>query len=392
VRVLVITDDRVGPVMAGSAMRAWELAGALSAAGHEVRVAAAEGSRAPAGGGPTVVRRPSLRWAEVVVTPPWVLRPRAAVTRKTLIIDGATPLLAELAAMPVSQRVDRRSRTARARLPLALARADAVLAAGAAQEQWWRRRLEDAGRSEVPLLQVPFGVPESDPAAERDEIPGVPASWAVVLWWGGVWPWLDLETLLAARARLGNAPVSVVVPTARRPGAASPSIDGVMLAALATRHGLEPPQVVGLERWVPYGERHRILNRTSLLAVLHLPGEEAQLAFRTRALDGVWAGVPLLVTEGGAVADLVRERGWGAVVPPREPRQTAAAIELALAERQQLRFRSALAADRDAWRWGRVTEPLVHLLPRLPVVPRGGLWWAVARAAWALIGGRGGEA
>jgi hypothetical protein len=100
----------------------------------------------------------------------------------------------------------------------------------------------------------------------------------------------------------------------------------------------------------------------------------------------------LLVTEGGAVADLVRERGWGAVVPPREPRQTAAAIELALAERQQLRFRSALAADRDAWRWGRVTEPLVHLLPRLPVAPRGGLWWAAARAAWALIGGRGGAA
>ena len=381
-----MTDDRVGPVMAGSALRAWELACVLAAAGHEVRVAAAEGSRSPSGRGPSVVRRPSWRWAEAVVAPPWVVRPRPLGAGKRLVVDGATPLLAELAAMPSSRRVDRRRRTARASLQLALGRADAVLAAGSAQERWWRRRLDAAGRSEVPVLQVPFGVPESDPAADRDEIPGVPPNWAVVLWWGGVWPWLDLETLLAARARLGSAPVSVVVPTGRRPGAESPTIDDVMLAALSTRHGLEPPQVVGLERWVPYHERHRILNRTSLLAVLHLPGEEAELSFRTRALDGVWAGVPMLLTEGGAVADLVRERGWGAVVPPREPRQTAAAIELALAERQQLRFRSALAADRDGWRWGRVAEPLVAILPRLPQAPRGRFLWAAAKAAWALAG------
>lgn len=390
-RALVITDDRVGPVMAGSALRAWELAVALEAAGHEVRVAAGEGSRSPSGIGPRLVRRPSWRWAEAIVTPPWVLGPRPLGAKKRLVADGATPLLAELAAMPRTPRVDRRRRTAGASLQLALARADAVLAAGEAQQGWWQRRLDAAGRREVPVLQVPFGVPEVAPAAERDELPGVPPTWAVVLWWGGVWPWLDLETLLAARARLGDVPVSVVVPTGRRPGAASPSVDEVMLAALAARHGLEPPQVVGLERWVPYHQRHRILNRTSLLAVLHHPGEEAELAFRTRALDGVWAGVPLLVTEGGAVADLVRERGWGAVVPPREPRQTAAAIELALAERQQLRFRAALAADRDGWRWSRVAEPLVSLLPRLPQAPRGRFCWAAARAAWALAG-RGGSA
>lgn len=385
-RVLVVTDDRVGPVMAGSALRAWEIARALGAAGHDVRVAAAGGSQAPAGGGPLVVRRPSWRWAEAVVTPPWVFGPRPLGAAKRLVVDGATPLLAELAAMPSSPRVKRRRRTARAGLQLALARADAVLAAGTAQETWWRRRLDGSGRPRVPVLQVPFGVPEADPAADRDQIPGVPPTWAVVLWWGGVWPWLDLETLLAARARLGDAPVSVVVPTGRRPGADSPSVNEIMLAALARRHGLEPPQVVGLERWVPYHERHRILNRTSLLTVLHVPGEEAELAFRTRALDGVWAGVPLLVTEGGAVADLVRERGWGAVVPPREPRQTAAAIELALSERQQLRFRSALASDRDSWRWRRLAEPLVTLLPQLPQAPRGRFWWAAARAAWALAG------
>ena len=39
-RVLFLTDDRLGPAMAGSALRAWELANALAGAGHDVRLTA----------------------------------------------------------------------------------------------------------------------------------------------------------------------------------------------------------------------------------------------------------------------------------------------------------------------------------------------------------------
>ncbi len=42
-RVLFLTDDQLGPAMAGSALRAWELANAIANAGHEVRLAAAPG-------------------------------------------------------------------------------------------------------------------------------------------------------------------------------------------------------------------------------------------------------------------------------------------------------------------------------------------------------------
>jgi len=76
-KVLVLTDDRVGPVMAGSALRAWELARVLLSAGHDVVVAAASGSRHPEGHGPTVVEDPPWRWAEALVSPPWCLPPRA---------------------------------------------------------------------------------------------------------------------------------------------------------------------------------------------------------------------------------------------------------------------------------------------------------------------------
>jgi len=378
----VLTDDRVGPVMAGSALRAWELARVLLAAGHDVVLAAASGSRHPEGHGPKVVEDPRWRWAEALVSPPWCLPPRAFLGNHLLVIDGITPLLAELSASSTSALVRRRRRTAAARLPLVAARADAVLVAGDAQTAWWSKVFES--RPEVPLLTVPFGIAETDPPPEACAIEGVPDDWSVVLWWGGVWPWLDLDTLLAARSRLGRAKVSVVVPTAARPGASAAPISAAELLAAAARHGLKAPEVVPLERWIPYAERHHVLNRSALVAVLHRPGEETDLSFRTRALDGVWACVPLLLSEGGVVAGIAHREGWGGVVPPGNIDWAAAAMDLLLTERTQNRCRASLADTRDHWRWSVVARPLVEALPSLPATHRRGLAPAAARAAATL--------
>jgi glycosyltransferase involved in cell wall biosynthesis len=389
-RIAVLTDDRVGSVMAGSAIRAYELAGALSDAGHAVRLVAAPSSQTPDGDEQRLVEPTRWRWPDAVVSPAWSLPPRAFFGRHLLIADGVTPLLAELAELPNEVGVVRRRRTAAARLPLVAARADAILVAGPAQVEWWSRHVRR--RFGTPLLNVPFGIPDDPQFDERDQIPGVPEDWAVVLWWGGVWPWLDLETLLAARARLGAVPVSVVVPTAPRPGSEVATFSGVDLEAAARRHGLQPPQLVALDRWIPYHRRHRVLNRASLIAVLHRPSDESVLSFRTRALDGVWAGVPLLLTEGGEVARLAREHGWGGVVPAGDVQATAAAMQLMLGEREQLRVRAAIASSRDAWRWSAVVEPLLRTLPDLPAVRRLSLADALIDAARTLLVPPGSEA
>jgi len=382
-RVLVLTDDLVGPSMAGSALRAWELARVLLSAGHEVVLTAAAGSSHPEGHGPPVVSNPPWRWADAIVSPPWCLPPRAFLGNQLLVIDGVTPLLAELSASPSTPEIVRRHRTAGARLPLVASRADAILVAGDRQAEWWSKQL--AGRIDVPLITVPFGIPDTDPPADIDSIEGVPAGWSVVLWWGGVWPWLDLDTLLSARAHLASAKVSVVVPTAVRPGSGA-CLTTDDLEAAGARHGLQRPALVPLEHWVPYARRYRILNRSAVLAVLHRPGLETALSFRTRSLDGVWATVPLLLSEGGAVSDIANSEQWGAVVPPGNAKLAAAALDLLLAERTQNRCRVALAKARDDWRWSVVAQPLVEVLPALGKVSRRNLVAASLRAAAALAG------
>jgi glycosyltransferase involved in cell wall biosynthesis len=381
VRILVATDDTVGPVMAGSALRAVELARVLGCHGHELRLAA-PGSPAPGEDVPPLVAAPPWDWAEAVVAPPWSLPPRAFLGRHLLIADGITPLLAELAAMPPTPARARRLRTAAARLPLVAARADAVLVGGPAQVEWWSEQVR--GRFGLPLLTVPFGIPGEPPPPERGRVAGVPDDWAVVLWWGGVWPWLDLDTLLDARARLGRAPVSIVVPVGRRPGTHDPGWSAVELEGAVRARGLAPPQVVALDEWVPYRDRHRILNRAALVAVLHRSGDEAALSFRTRALDAVWAGVPLLLSEGGEVSRLAHQHGWGDVVPPGDDAAAAAAIERLLADGEQMRCRAALTHSRPSWTWSRVAEPLLAALPELPRVAHRSLLPAALRAAFAL--------
>jgi glycosyltransferase involved in cell wall biosynthesis len=382
-RILVLTDDLVGPEMAGSALRAWELARVLLGAGHEVVLSAASGSAHPEGHGPPVVDRPPWSWSDVVLAPPWCLPPRAFLGQHLLVVDGVTPLLAELDACPTTPEIIRRRRTASARMPLVISRADGVLIASEEQALWWSNRL--GKRTDVPLIQVPFGIPETDPSGDVDPIEGVPAGWSVVLWWGGVWPWLDLETLLAARARLGSAKVSVVVPTAKRPGGGV-TMTTRDLEAAAARHGLRGPAVVPLECWVPYADRDRILNRSAVLAVLHHPGPETELSFRTRVLDGVWAAVPLLLSEGGAAARTANAEGWGAVVPPGDAKLAAAALDLLLGDRSQDRCRALLATARDRWRWSAVAQPLVKALPGLSKSSRRRLLPAVLRAATILTG------
>jgi glycosyltransferase involved in cell wall biosynthesis len=384
VRVLVVTDDRLGPAMAGSALRAWEIARALAASGFEVRIAAARGSTAPAPG-PPLDDRPRWRWAEVVVAPPWSLPPRAFLGRHCLVVDGATPLLAELASLPDSAEVVRRRRTAAARLPLVLSRCDALLVAGAAQRRWWSGRLGPR-RPDLPILDLPFGIPAEPPTGEPQDIEGVPRHHAVVLWWGGVWPWLDLDTLLAARARLGAAPVSVVVPVAARPGGAAARFGPSELHEAAARHGLRSPRVVGLSEWVAYDRRDRVLRRAAAMAVLHRAGDESDLSFRTRAMDGVWAGVPLLLSEGGEVADLARRHGWGAVAPVGDIRAVAAAMELLLGEREQDVCRRALVASRASWTWERLCRDLVDLLPRLTTAGRSPVLPAALRSGLVAAG------
>ncbi|NJP07416.1 MAG: glycosyltransferase family 4 protein, partial [Chloroflexaceae bacterium] len=68
--------------------------------------------------------------------------------------------------------------------------------------------------------------------------------------------------------------------------------------ALADELGLRDTTVFFNDHWVPYTERGRYLLEADIGISTHLEHIETRFAFRTRVLDYIWAGLPMVVSDG----------------------------------------------------------------------------------------------
>src|SRR4029453_7245132 len=68
--------------------------------------------------------------------------------------------------------------------------------------------------------------------------------------------------------------------------------------------------------WVPAERRYDLLRDVDLLAAPHRPSLETRFSLRTRFLDALAAGCPVVTSEGGAMSRLLAEHRAGWVVPP----------------------------------------------------------------------------
>jgi hypothetical protein len=115
--------------------------------------------------------------------------------------------------------------------------------------------------------------------------------------------------------------------------------------------------------WVPYRQRAGYLLEADIGASCHLEHIETRFAFRTRLLDYIWAGLPMLVTEGDVLANLVERERLGFAVPAQDERATRDALSLLIgwvagAEDYASRFEGV----RQELTWRRAVEPLARFL------------------------------
>jgi hypothetical protein len=119
--------------------------------------------------------------------------------------------------------------------------------------------------------------------------------------------------------------------------------------------------------WVPYADWPNVLLESDAALTLH-PRDtlEARLAFRTRVLDYLWAGLPTVASRGDVLAELIEANGLGAVVPPEDPSAVAAGwLQVLAADRGALEGR--FEAVRRTLTWEAAARPLVAFCrqPRL---------------------------
>lgn len=371
-RVLCPLDEPLadgGGRMAGLQVRVYELASALARAGHDVRVAVP--SPAPVAPAPfrTIAMDALGDPVDVWITHPRMVAPLAPRVRaRALVVDGyESPFgsfLSHAAALVgrVGERaVDDYRATAVAFLG-AFARADRVLCANESQRVSYLTALAMLGRitprTPAPdlVLQVSSGASGVPPPRLRDATPHDP----VLLWCGGCYPWFDVETYLAAlpaivarvpAVRLRFAGIDGVgdggLPLARR-------IREVVAAtpALASRAEFVP--------WRPYAERGALYAEADVGVCTYGAHLETRLSMRTRVIDMIWGGLPLVVSAGDDLSGVVAGQGLGRAVPPGDATALAEAVCALLDDpgaRSQASQRAAALA-RGELSWDHQVAPL----------------------------------
>jgi hypothetical protein len=129
--------------------------------------------------------------------------------------------------------------------------------------------------------------------------------------------------------------------------------------ALAEELGLTGKHVFFNDGWVEYAQRQNFLMEATLGVTTHFDSAETRFAFRTRALDYLWVGLPVVTTEGDWFAELVDREGLGLSVPPEDPDALADALYRLLSDPAMMETcRERAAAVRPSLRWSVVLEPL----------------------------------
>ena len=387
-RILILSEDPIRQKMAGPAIRCWHMALELSRE-CDVRLVSWKSierrsddftlAYVAADDNATMIQHED--WMDVVIVQGVGFRQFESIrhTQKVVVADLYDPFhleqLEHKKHLPAGQWRDE-VRKAVSLLDEQIARADLFLCASERQRDLWIGSLSALGRvnplnySADPTLGslvriVPFGLPDSPPIQTRHAIkgtvPGIDPSDKVLIWGGGIYEWFDPITLIDAMGILAptHPEVKLYFLSAQHfnQEIADMNIVG-QTRDRSARLGLTDKSVFFNSSWVDYDDRANYLMDADLGVSTHHLHAETRFSFRTRILDYLWAGLPVVTTEGDTFAELVERRGLGAVVPAGDPEALAAAIIATLSPPATASAAEAVAAVRPTLAWSQALSPL----------------------------------
>ncbi len=398
--VLIISDDVVGDKMAGPGIRAWEIARSL-ARGLNAVLAIPDYSPGDTGGLPgggtfsvirySVARPASLKAAaersRIILIQGYILSkfPFLAGLDAHLVVDLYDPFVLENLFVHKGRAASLKDRNHIHRHDLAvfnrlIAGGDHFLCASERQRDLLMGSLLSLNRINPAALDlsasaddlvsiVPFGIREDEGGPRGERVirgkTGKIGDDDIVLLWGGVISsWYDPLTLLAAlaQARREDPRLKLYFLSTQHPNPLTPGFEMARRAAEAARElGLADGSVVFNEEWVDYGRRAAYFREADIGVSIHKTHLETRYSFRTRMLDYLKHGLPILCTEGDFFADLVRDERLGIAVRPEDPGELKAAI-LKLAADAPLRedMKRRIAGVKDSFAWDTVTLSLAE--------------------------------
>ncbi len=302
-------------------------------------------------------------------------------SQKLLVMDIYDPYnlatLAEYSTKPFKERMDVH-KSIHFNLNEELYNGDFFICASERQRDFWLGMLSALNRvnpftyHEDPSLRklidiVPFGLPSNEPIHNKKVLKGVvdgiDEDDFLIIWGGGIYNWFDPITLIKAMGILAQKRKDIKLyfmgvkhpnPEVRELSMVNDTVN------LAKKLGLIGKNVFFNFGWVPYEERHNHLLESDAGIITHPQHIETRFSFRTRILDYLWTGLPILSTRGDSLSGLIDREQMGLTVAEGDPAALAQAI-LKMAQDKALyeRFRANIQRIRPRFYWEEVAKPLI---------------------------------
>lgn len=262
-------------------------------------------------------------------------------------------------------------------IKLQLSIGDYFICASEKQRDYWTGMLGAMGRinpysydSDNTLRSlidiVPFGIPSNPPKKAGmsigDIVPGIREDDRILLWGGGIWNWLDPITAVKALWEVGRDrnDLKLIFIGIKHPDPKLPEMKKCIDAIKLSKELGMFNKSVFFNEWTPYNKRQALLLESDAGLSIHQERIETEFSYRTRVLDYIWAGLPVITTEGDSIANMVKEENIGEVVKYEDTTQLARVIESILSNRSlQEIYKKNIKKIRARFYWENVTKPLV---------------------------------
>jgi len=344
-KLLFVCNDFIGNAMAGPGIRYWEMAHALEQKGHSSAILSRHLEQGFTGN-ITFVGQASffnlVRWIwrsdYVVQTGRPLSMLLTFLFRKKSIFDQYDPVIFEfLERKPAGRAEKLRLKVMlflwKTRQRIILRCGKQFLVANEKQKDLLIGQLTILGHTDklASVTIIPFGLPDAKPRKKRSVLRGskIRDTDFLLVWGGGIWDWFDPFTLLEALSILRKRRDDIKV---YFPGIHPPNPDSRKMAVIdrfiaeAESLALLGTSVFSNRSWTPYEQRADYLLEADAGISLHKDSLETRFSFRTRMLDYVWAGLPIIATKGDAWAELIEKIELGITVRPSDSDSVVRAI------------------------------------------------------------------
>ncbi|WP_218619287.1 glycosyltransferase, partial [Paenibacillus sp. P46E] len=197
-----------------------------------------------------------------------------------------------------------------------------------------------------------------------------------------IWDWLDPETLIKAMAIVKKSRsdikcffMGVKPPVGKEPDKLK------KLQMMCKELNLE--DFVYFNDWVEYENRSEYLLEADIGISLHENHFETRFAYRTRLLDYIWCGLPIISSEGDVFSDIIEKNNLGSIVKAKNEVEVAEQI-IEILEKDKSAFYKNHNYSKFLWS-SAVKDLLAFCMDPKRISPRFSFFKEVKLYYWRLI-------